>query len=58
MSDHSDLVTALLKELLNLNRAENAPNTHPPSAEELEQRQSRRMKIRQELVLALSVRGL
>jgi hypothetical protein len=58
MSDHSDLVTALLKELLSLNRAESALKAHPPSTEDLEQWQAKRKRIRQELVLALSLRRL
>jgi hypothetical protein len=59
LSDNSDLVAALLKELLSLNRAEDASKAHPPaSEEELEQRQSKRTRIRQELVLTLSLRGL
>jgi hypothetical protein len=44
--------------LLSLNRSESALIAHPPSAEELEQRQSKRKLVRQELVLALSLRGL
>jgi hypothetical protein len=58
MSDYPDHVTALMKELLSLNRAANASKAHPPSAEELEQRLSRQTRVRQELVLALSLRGL
>jgi hypothetical protein len=54
MSDNLDQVPALIKELLSLNRSERAPMAHPPSAEELEQRQSKRKRVRQELVLALS----
>jgi hypothetical protein len=58
MSDHSDQVAALIEELLSLNRSECAPVAHPTSAEELEQRQSKRKQVRQKLVLALSLRGL
>jgi hypothetical protein len=58
LSDNSDQVAALIKELLSLNRSESALIAHPPSAEELEQRQSKRKLVRQELVLALSLRGL
>jgi hypothetical protein len=58
MSDNLDQVAALIKELLSLNRSEGAPTAHPPSAEEFEQRQSKRKRVRQELVLALSLRGL
>jgi hypothetical protein len=62
MSDNSDQVAALIEELLRLNRSECAPMAHPmahpTSAEELEQRQSKRKRVRQELVLALSWRPL
>jgi hypothetical protein len=58
MSDNSDQVAALIKELLSLNRSESAAMAHPPSAEELEQWQSKRKRVRQELVLALSLRAL
>ena len=58
MSDNSDQVAALIKELLSLNRSESAPMDHPPSADEFEQQQSKRKRVRQKLVLALSLRGL
>src|SRR5437762_1130586 len=58
MSDISEQVAALIKELLSLNRSENTPMAHPPSADDFEQRQSKRKRVRQELVLALSLRGL
>ena len=58
MSDHSDRVIALLKKLVILNKAENVLTANPPSVEEVEQWQSKRTKVRQELVLALSVRAL
>jgi hypothetical protein len=58
MSDNSEQVAAIIKELLSLNRLKGAPMAHPPSAEELEQWQSKRKRVRQELVLALSLRGL
>jgi hypothetical protein len=57
-SDNSDQVAAPIKELLSLNRSQSSPMAHPPSAEEPEQRQSKRKRVRQELVLALSLRGL
>jgi hypothetical protein len=57
MSDNSEQMAALIKELLSLNRSESSPMAHPPSAEELEQGQSKRKRVRQELVLALSLRG-
>jgi len=55
MSDISEQVAALIKELLSLNRSENTPMAHPPSADDFEQRQSKRKRVRQELVLALSL---
>ena len=58
MSDNLDQVAAFIKELLSLNRLKSAPMAHPPSAEDFEQRQSKRKRVRQELVLALSLRGL
>jgi hypothetical protein len=54
MSDKFKQVTALLKELLSLNKAEIASTA--PNAEEVTGRKSKRKKIRQELVQALSVR--
>lgn len=58
MTDNSDQVAALIKELLSLTHADSAPTDHPLSAEELEQRQHKRTRIRQELVLAFSLRNL
>jgi len=36
MSDNSEQVAALIKELLSLNRSKSAPMAYPPSAEEVE----------------------
>jgi hypothetical protein len=58
MTDKSNRVTALIRELLNLNRVENVSRGFPSSSEEAEQRHSKRRKIRQELVQALSFKGL
>ena len=58
ISDNSEQVAALIKELLSLNRLKAAPMAHPPSADDFEQRQSKRKRVRQELVLALSLSGL
>jgi hypothetical protein len=57
MDPNSDQVTVLIRELLSLNHADSAPMAHPPSAEEIEQPRSKRQRVRQELVLALSLRG-
>jgi hypothetical protein len=46
-------VTALIKDLLLLNRTERAAATDAPNAEQLEQWKCKREKIRQELVQAL-----
>jgi hypothetical protein len=54
MSDKFKQVTGLIKELLSLNKAEIA--SMAPNAEEVAGRKSKRKKIRQELVQALSVR--
>ena len=56
--DHANQVTALIKELLILNRTEWAAATNPPNAEQLEQWKCNRKKIRQELVQALSLHKL
>jgi hypothetical protein len=56
--DHANQVTALIKELLILNRTEWAAATNPPNAEQLEERKCKRKKIRQELVRALSLHKL
>jgi hypothetical protein len=51
-------VTALIKELLSLNRAERVPLADLASAEQLEDWKSERLRIRQELVQVVSRRGL
>jgi hypothetical protein len=51
-------VTALIKELLILNRAERVPLADLASAEQLEDWKSERLRIRQELVQVVSRRGL
>ena len=56
--DHANQVTALIKELLILNRTEWAAATNPPNAEQLEQWKCNRKKIRQELVQALPLHKL
>jgi hypothetical protein len=56
--DRANQVTALIKELLILNRTEWAAATNPPNAEQLEQWKCNRKKIRQELVQALSLHKL
>jgi len=53
MSDVSEHVTVLIKELLVLNRGQRTPALEPPTLREVEERQSKRMKLRQELVRAL-----
>jgi hypothetical protein len=53
MSGDPDQVTALIRELLILNRAESAPAVAPLTIEEMKGRKSKRMRIRQELVQAL-----
>jgi cytochrome c-type biogenesis protein CcmH/NrfG len=47
-------VTSLIKELLILNRIERTLAAYPPSPEQVEQWESQRKRIRQELVQALS----
>jgi hypothetical protein len=51
-------VTALIKELLILNRAERVPLADLASAEQLEDWKSERRRIRPELVQVVSRRGL
>ena len=58
MSDNSERVDALIKELLALNHTESISALHAVSAEEAGRLQSKRIKIRQALVLALSLRHL
>jgi hypothetical protein len=53
MSDDSARVTALIKELLVLNRAESTHDS--PTAKEIEGRKSKRRRIRQELVQVLNL---
>jgi len=57
MSDDSEQVTALIKALLILNRAKGPHTIEPPIGEELEGRQAKRTRIRQELVEALHLRN-
>ena len=51
---NANLVRSLVKELLILNRTEGAMAADPPNPERLEQRKFKRMRLRQELVQALS----
>jgi hypothetical protein len=57
MGNASSRVTALIKELLALNRAE-AVTTAPSTPADVERWKAQRTKLRQELVQALAVRGL
>lgn len=50
MGNDSEQVTALIKELLILNRAESNPMLEPPTVKEVEERKFKRKRIRQELV--------
>jgi hypothetical protein len=50
MSVDCERVTALIKELLILNRAESNRMLEPPTVKEVEERASKRKTIRQELV--------
>jgi hypothetical protein len=54
MSDNSE-VTALIKQLLILNRAE-SPMIEPQTEKEMEGRKAKRRRIRQELVQVLHLR--
>jgi hypothetical protein len=56
MSDDSEQVTALIKELLILNRGESTPPLESPTVKEIEGRKSKRRRIRQELVQVLNRR--
>jgi len=57
MNENSDQVTGPVKELLSLNYADSAP-TDPSSARKRNRpRRSKRKRVGQELVLALSLRG-
>ena len=55
MNDTTEQVNALIKELLALNRSERISAFRRVPAEEAELWQSRRLKIRQALVLALAL---
>ena len=55
MSSNFERVTALIKELLALNRAESARTLEPRTVIELERRKSKRKRIRQELVQVLGL---
>jgi hypothetical protein len=50
MRNNSEHVTALIRELLMLNRIESAPTIEHPVGEEVGGRQAKRTRIRQELV--------
>jgi hypothetical protein len=52
---NANQVRSLIKELLILNRTESALAPLPPNPEQLEQWQSKRKRIRQALVQALSL---
>ncbi len=56
MSDVSEQVAVLIKELLVLNRRQHTPLFEPPTLRDVEERKSKRIKLRQELVHALSVK--
>ena len=56
MSDDSEQVTALIKELLILNRADSTPSNESPTENEIEGRKSKRTRVRRELVQALHLR--
>ena len=58
VNDSADHVDALIKELLALDRTESVPTLHPSSTAEVEQQQAKRKKVRQALVLALSLRSI
>ena len=55
MSRDSEQATALIKELLILNRAESAPTRELPTVKEVEERKSKRKRIRQALVQVLGL---
>jgi hypothetical protein len=56
MSDDSEQVTALIKQLLILNRAESTPTIESQTEKEMEGRNAKRRRIRQELVQVLHFR--
>ncbi len=53
MTDDSEQVTALIKELLILNRVESTAVIESPTKKEIEGRKAKRRRIRQELVQVL-----
>ena len=53
MTDDSEQVTALIKELLVLNRVESTPVIESPTKKEIDGRKAKRRRIRQELVQVL-----
>jgi hypothetical protein len=55
MSRNSERVTALIKELLALNRVESVRTLEPRTPIQLEGRKSKRKRIRQELVQVLGL---
>jgi len=56
MSDDSEQVTALFKELLIMNREENTPTIELPTMKDVERRKDKRRMVRQELVRVLDLR--
>jgi hypothetical protein len=56
MSDDSEQVTALIKQLLILNRTESTPTIDSQTEREIEGRKAKRRRIRQELVQVLHPR--
>lgn len=56
MIDVSEQVTALIKELLILNREESSLTLQPQTGKQIERRRSKRKSIRQALVQVLSLR--
>jgi len=56
MSDDSEQITALIKELQILNRGESTPMIGSPSEKKMEEREAKRRRIRQELVRVLHLR--
>ena len=57
MNENSDQVTGLVKELLSLNYADSAPTDPSSERRRNRPRRSKRKRVGQELVLALSLRG-
>jgi hypothetical protein len=56
MSDDSEQITALIKELQILNRAESTLTIASPTEKDMESRKGKRGRIRQELVRVLHLR--